>query len=884
MPVPHADDPLPSVPAKKKKPFFFRWHVILLALYLALLLASFLQRATAPSEPTLTHPKAAILVPEVRGDQSTRKQIRLAYADYPPDEASDGGPILLVHGSPGSGDELSRLAAALHGKRRLIVPDLPGFGDSTRKIADYSIRAHALYLWELLDRLGIRNVHLVAHSMGGGVVLNMAQMAPERVASISMVSAIGVQEMELLGDYHVNHIVHGVQLALLQGLRIGLPRFGSWNRWDVGVPYARNFYDSDQRPLRGILSGYRGPMLIFHGKRDPLVPVEAALEHARLVPQSTLFVYDGDHFTVFTDPGFVASQVLPFQDTVEQGTALTRSNADPGRIAQAAMPMVRSRHPKLLPITAFVLFLGLALSTLASEDLACIAAGLLFSDGRAGFWFVTLACFTGIFLGDVSLFLVGKFLGRRIVRRAPLRWLFSPEKLEATSNWLERNGAAVIFTSRFIPGTRLPTYLAAGLLHRDWLRFTLYFALSAAVRTPLLVGTSAGLFVPLLHFGPMATKSLAIKLAVAVVFLLLVLRLAVKAATFRGRRQLAGWFYRKIRWEFWPPYVFYAPVFLYMLYLAARFRGFTTFTTANPAILAGGFVGESKCEILKNLSGAGEFMLRFTLIPEGEVEDRVSVALEFMARQGLSYPVVLKPDAGQRGSGVAVVRSEEQLRQYLSAAKYATMLQEYAGGLEFGVFYYRRPGEAKGHIFSITEKRMPVLTGDGNQTLEQLILRDDRAVCMADLYCRKNAHQLERVPAHGERIQLVELGTHCRGAIFLDGSHSITPALTDSLDRISQYFSGFYFGRYDIRTPSVQDLKAGRNLKVIELNGVSSEATHIYDPKISLFQAYRTLFAQWRIAFEIGNENRKLGAKPASIRELARLLFEYAEISRGHRG
>jgi hypothetical protein len=60
-------------------------------------------------------------------------------------------------------------------------------------------------------------------------------------------------------------------------------------------------------------------------------------------------------------------------------------------------------------------------------------------------------------------------------------------------------------------------------------------------------------------------------------------------------------------------------------------------------------------------------------------------------------------------------------------------------------------------------------------------------------------------------------------------------------------------------------LRAGRNLKVIELNGVTSEATSIYDPRNSVLAAWRVLFAQWRIAFEIGAQNRKRGARPAGV-------------------
>jgi len=138
------------------------------------------------------------------------------------------------------------------------------------------------------------------------------------------------------------------------------------------------------------------------------------------------------------------------------------------------------------------------------------------------------------------------------------------------------------------------------------------------------------------------------------------------------------------------------------------------------------------------------------------------------------------------------------------------------------------------------------------------------------------------VPGAAESLQLVELGTHCRGAIFLDGGYAITPTLEEVIDRIAQTFEGFYFGRFDIRVPSVEDLMEGRNLKVIELNGVTSEATHIYDSRISIWQAYRVLFAQWHLAFEIGAQNRARGARVTSPLELVRMLREYRRQSREH--
>ena len=123
----------------------------------------------------------------------------------------------------------------------------------------------------------------------------------------------------------------------------------------------------------------------------------------------------------------------------------------------------------------------------------------------------------------------------------------------------------------------------------------------------------------------------------------------------------------------------------------------------------------------------------------------------------------------------------------------------------------------------------------------------------------------------------MEIGTHCRGAIFLDGERLRTPELEDAVDRLSRAYEGFFFGRYDLRVPSVEELRRGRGFKVIELNGVTSEATHIYDPRNGLRAAYRTLFEQWRLAFEIGKRNVERGAETVSLGHLTRLLLDERE-------
>lgn len=540
------------------------------------------------------------------------------------------------------------------------------------------------------------------------------------------------------------------------------------------------------------------------------------------------------------------------------------------RLMLAALP---AALPVLYAIESNPLVIPIAAATLVSEDLASIGAGVLAAQGRIHLWQAVFASFLGIFIGDLLLFLAGRFFGRAAIGRIPLKWFVRAADVERASEWFSRRGAAVIFISRFVPGMRLPTYFAAGLLKTGFGWFALYFCLAAAIWTPLLVGLSKTFGAEAIRSALAANRNIFLSVLFTVAAVYLIARLAPSLATWRGRRMLVSYSRKITRWEFWPAWMFYPPVMAYIAYLALKYRSLTLFTAANPAIVGGGFTGESKIAILQGLSPAKELLAHSAVIERSsDRESRLRFAKTFMMDSGFGFPIVLKPNQGQRGQGVAIVRSDREMIEYLSRAETDTIIQEYAPGEEFGVFYYRIPGEARGRIFSITEKRMPVLIGDGIKTLEQLILSDQRAVCMARVYLEKQKARIWEVPKSGEGVQLVELGTHCRGAIFLDGGWIKTEALEEAFDRISRGFEGFCFGRYDVRTPSIADFREGKNFKIVELNGVTSEAAHIYDPKYSLFKAYKTLFQQWRIAFEIGAENRRRGAQPASLRELLSLL------------
>ncbi|HET9531340.1 MAG TPA: alpha/beta fold hydrolase, partial [Blastocatellia bacterium] len=711
--------------------------------YLALLLISHVVRAINSEAIEPPGYLSLVSVQAVDGERYVSNEVRIAYREHLPKAGRKAPAIILLHGSPGHGGDFDRLAPQLEERYRLIIPDLPGFGHSTRDLPDYSIRAHARYVLQLMDRLDIESAHVVGFSMGGGGALNMADISPGRVRSLTMLSAIGVQEMELLGDYYLNHTLHGVQLAGLWLLREGFPHMGWLDDAMLGVAYARNFYDTDQRPLRDVLARVEAPVLIIHGTRDVLVPVEAAREHHRIVAQSELHLMEDNHFAVFTRGERFAPVLSDFLDRVEEGRTLTRDAAAPERIAAAARPYDPSDAPKAIGITALVFLILIVIATLVSEDLTSIGVGVMVAQGRIGYLLGAFSCFLGIFVGDVLLFLAGRYLGRPALNRAPLRWFIRPEDVERSSRWFTRKGILVIAASRFVPGARLPTYFAAGMLNTSLLAFSIYFLIAGVVWTPLLVGLSAAVGGEVLKSTLFGGQNFLIKALLSIALVYFAAKLLISLASYKGRRLLLASWRRKTRWEFWPPWIFYPPVLLYIVYLAIKHKGLSLFTSANPAIPASGFIGESKAGILCGFAQSNGYIAKSALIKSSPgAGERISQARSFMAENLIRFPVVLKPDAGQRGSGVAIVRSEREMEEYLRRSNLDTIIQQYIEGHEFGVFYYRQPDMECGKIFSITEKRFPVVEGDGISTLERLILKDERAVCMARFYLKKQGDRL----------------------------------------------------------------------------------------------------------------------------------------------
>jgi len=349
---------------------------------------------------------------------------------------------------------------------------------------------------------------------------------------------------------------------------------------------------------------------------------------------------------------------------------------------------------------------------------------------------------------------------RRAAELKVMRLMLTPERLRLGEELFHRHGGAVLFSSRFLPGTRVPAYVAAGILRFPAHRFALFLGLAGLLWTPVIVGFAMWIGARLLEWLALYERYAAVGIAVAIVLTWLAVRWIEPMLSFRGRHLLLARWYRLIEPEFWPSWAIYLPVVFRICRLAMKHEGWTTFTVANPGIPHSGLALESKGDILLGLTGGSGHDHRVarwcSLTPERMPEERFAELNRFLTAEGIDYPIALKPDTGERGQGVAIVRSAAEARAYLEDCPLPVpvIAQEFAGGVEYGVFYVRHPDAERGEIISITRKQTITVEGDGRRTLEELILEHPRGLRNAPYFLRRHQEGLASVPELGERIAL----------------------------------------------------------------------------------------------------------------------------------
>jgi hypothetical protein len=322
-------------------------------------------------------------------------------------------------------------------------------------------------------------------------------------------------------------------------------------------------------------------------------------------------------------------------------------------------------------------------------------------------------------------------------------------------------------------------------------------------------------------------------------------------------------FIRLFNWEYWSFSAVYLWIYPVWFFLCLRARSFFFFAASNPGIKNGGFIAESKKDIIAIIPPAWHPKTVFFNLPV-----QPDTIMQQLQQAGLQFPLIGKPNVGGRGRGVRTLHSEADVLDYASKAILDFHIQEYVSyPYEAGIFYYRYPGQPTGTISGIVRKEFLTVTGDGVHTMRHLLQQDRRAIMYLAALDKIYGDGLDEVLPAGEKKIVSPYGNHARGSKFLDDSHLIDETLTRTFDKVCQQIPGFYYGRLDVRYASWEDLKQGKNFVIIEVNGAGSEPTHMYDPRHSLFFAWKEIVRHWIILWRISRMNHRLGHPYLGFRE-----------------
>ncbi|TAI46843.1 D-alanine--D-alanine ligase [Flagellimonas allohymeniacidonis] len=316
-------------------------------------------------------------------------------------------------------------------------------------------------------------------------------------------------------------------------------------------------------------------------------------------------------------------------------------------------------------------------------------------------------------------------------------------------------------------------------------------------------------------------------------------------------------------WEYWPLWAIYYPLFPVWLYYSIKARSFFFFNAANPTMKNGGMAMESKMDIYNMIPN--EHIPETLFVAKDEAPE---LALERILNKGIGFPFIAKPDIGMKAFGVEKVNNKEEFQKYFQRSPENFLVQELIPfNKEMGIFYVRRPDEVRGRITGIVSKQFLSVMGDGKSSVLHLIKKDARSHFQLKALRKKFGESLNKVLASGEEFILVPYGSHTRGAKFIDDTHRINKELTDIIDGICSKIEGFHYGRLDVLYNSFAELTEGKNFSVIEINGAGGEATHIYDPRHSIFFAWKEITRHWGYLNEISIMNHKMGHSYLSFRD-----------------
>ena len=306
------------------------------------------------------------------------------------------------------------------------------------------------------------------------------------------------------------------------------------------------------------------------------------------------------------------------------------------------------------------------------------------------------------------------------------------------------------------------------------------------------------------------------------------------------------------RFEFWPFWILYIPTYFYYFFLAIKSKRSLYFTLLNNGMTYGGAFFTSKNAVLRNLTKS---VLPKTIL----IQPRTNFThlKQLIFENKISYPLILKPDKGERGKGVEKINNDIELQAYQKRfGKIPFLVQEYIDyPIELGVLFFWTP-DGVPTISSVVQKHFCSITGNGTDSFGTLVQQQERIRHRKKIIAARFKEQWNSIPEKGVQTILEPIGNHNKGTMFLDMRYKISEDMLQWIENCAKKIPGFDYGRFDIKIKNWDAFSSSNkeDVKIMEVNGVNSEPCHIYDPHYTLLQAYKDIFYHMRIIYELSKQ------------------------------
>ena len=459
-------------------------------------------------------------------------------------ESNEKPPIVIIPDPFTQIQKFERFSVKISSDQKVIIPIFPT-KNSEGGLINHSPSARADMVMTFLKDNEYSKIDLIGHGFGNSIAINLLEMLPrDSVRSYAMVSAIGVQEFHFLGYHVLNQPIYSILYPIGWFLDHGLP-VANWNRYiPIDLEGARFLNAMDQRPYRDILSDLNLPVHIVHSSQDRQISVNTAREHHRIIPQSSIKVTDGDHSAINDKSEIWAESYKNFLADVELDSSIGKEAIPTERRRLAEQNFNFGDVPPVDGWAFLMVILLLSVVTFMSEDLGCIGAGLLAAGNVITFWAAFTVVFIGILIVDLGIYWLGRVFGRPVIQKAPFKWLITRKDIDWTATLFKNNGIKIMFGSRFLPGTRFPTYFSAGVLQTPFPSFFIYFFVSILIWTPVVLIISLLVGQQIIDYLQIYQEYAIHIFLILVVGLYLGFKLLIPLSTRKGRKELAVYFIR----------------------------------------------------------------------------------------------------------------------------------------------------------------------------------------------------------------------------------------------------------------------------------------------------------------------------------------------------